>query len=234
MASEFPNEPGGVPPQSPIPPSAPAPAGGGMIGRLQRQLMKPREEWARIDAGRGAGRGGMLGGVAPLAAIGPLARAINQLAFPAHVPFLNIVYRPDPAGVIAQAVLTWVLTVAMTYVWALIIAALAPNFGSTKNPISALKVTAFTGTAMWVCGIFMILPVLGILVILGLYSFYLLWVGQPMLMKTPPDKAAGYIIVSIVIGIVAWLVAFMVASAIIGAIFVMTPGVGSGGTISVG
>src|SRR3569623_75112 len=49
MASEFPNEPNGVPPHSPIPPCAPAPAGGGMIGRIQRLLMRPKEEWARID-----------------------------------------------------------------------------------------------------------------------------------------------------------------------------------------
>src|SRR5262245_34104072 len=39
---------------------------------------------------------------------------------------------------------------------------------------------------------FLLIPGLNFLLILGLYGFYLLWVGLPMLMKVPNDKALPY------------------------------------------
>jgi hypothetical protein len=224
MASEFPKDIG----QPPV-------GGGGMVGRIQRLILKPRDEWSAIDAEPMTVQGILMGWVAPLAAIGPAARLIQGQVFPMSV--FGVTWRPPLIGSIVTAILTWVLAIASTYVWALIIDALAPSFGGTKNQISALKAAAFSGTAAWICGIFGILPFLGILGILGLYSIYLFWVGGPLLMKVPQDKAPGFIIVSIIVGAVAMIVAGVIAFAIGGAMFAMTPnafGPGGGGTISVG
>jgi len=224
MASEFPKDIG----QPPV-------GGGGMVGRIQRLILKPKDEWTAIDADPMAVQGILMGWVAPLAAIGPAARLIQGQVFPMSV--FGITWRPPLIGAIVTAVLTWALAIASTYVWALIIDALAPSFGGTKNQISALKAAAFSGTAAWICGIFGILPFLGILAILGLYSIYLFWVGGPMLMKVPQDKAPGFIIVSIIVGAVAMIVAGMIAFAIGGAMFAMTPnafGPAGGGSITVG
>jgi len=223
MASEFPKDIG----QPPV--------GGGMIGRIQRLILKPKDEWPAIDAEPMTAQGILMGWVAPLAAIGPAARLIQGQVFPMSV--FGVTWRPPLLGAIVTAILTWLLAIASTYVWALVIDALAPSFGGTKNQISALKAAAFSGTAAWICGIFGILPFLGILAILGLYSIYLFWVGGPILMKVPQDKAPGFIIVSIIVGAVAMIVAGMVALAIGGAMFAMTPnafGPASGGTITVG
>jgi hypothetical protein len=224
MASEFPKDVG----QPPV-------GGGGMIGRIQRLMLKPKDEWPAIDAEPMTVQGILMGWVAPLAAIGPAARLIQGQVFPMSV--FGVTWRPPLIGAIVTAVLTWLLAIASTYVWALIIDALAPSFGGTKNQISALKAAAFSGTAAWICGIFGILPLLGILGILGLYSVYLFWVGGPILMKVPQDKAPGFIIVSIIVGAVAMVVASMIAIAIGGAMFAMTPNAfnsGGGGTITVG
>jgi len=224
MASEFPKDIG----QPPV-------GGGGMVGRIQRLILKPKDEWTAIDADPMTVQGILMGWVAPLAAIGPAARLIQGQVFPMSV--FGITWRPPLIGAIVTAVLTWALAIASTYVWALIIDALAPSFGGTKNQISALKAAAFSGTAAWICGIFGILPFLGILAILGLYSIYLFWVGGPMLMKVPQDKAPGFIIVSIIVGAVAMIVAGMIAFAIGGAMFAMTPnafGPAGGGSITVG
>ncbi|WP_066810449.1 Yip1 family protein [Sphingomonas asaccharolytica] len=224
MASEFPKDIG----QPPV-------GGGGMIGRIQRLILKPKDEWSAIDAEPMTVQGILMGWVAPLAAIGPAARLIQSQVFPMSV--FGVTWRPPLIGAIVTAVLTWALAIASTYVWALIIDALAPSFGGTKSQISALKAAAFSGTAAWICGIFGILPFLGILAILGLYSIYLFWVGGPMLMKVPQDKAPGFIIVSIIVGAVAMVVASMIALAIGGAMFAMTPnafGPAGGGTITVG
>jgi hypothetical protein len=224
MASEFPKDIG----QPPV-------GGGGMIGRIQRLMLKPKDEWQAIDAEPMTVQGILLGWVAPLAAIGPAARLIQGQVFPMSV--FGVSWRPPLIGAVVTALLTWALAIASTYVWALIIDALAPSFGGTKNQISALKAAAFSGTAAWICGIFGILPFLGILAILGLYSVYLFWVGGPILMKVPQDKAPGFIIVSIIVGAVAMVVASMIALAIGGAMFAMTPnafGPAGGGTITVG
>lgn len=224
MASEFPKDIG----QPPV-------GGGGMVGRIQRLILKPKDEWSAIDADPMTVQGILMGWVAPLAAIGPAARLIQGQVFPMSI--FGVTWRPPLIGAIVTAVLTWALAIAFTYVWALIIDALAPSFGGTKNQLSALKAAAFSGTAAWLCGIFGILPFLGILGILGLYSIYLFWVGGPMLMKVPQDKAPGFIIVSIIVGAVAMFVAGMIAFAIGGAMFAMTPnafGPAGGGTISVG
>ena len=224
MASEFPKDIG----QPPV-------GGGGMVGRIQRLILKPKDEWTAIDADPMTVQGILMGWVAPLAAIGPAAHLIQGQVFPMSV--FGITWRPPLIGAIVTAVLTWALAIASTYVWALIIDALAPSFGGAKNQISALKAAAFSGTAAWICGIFGILPFLGILAILGLYSIYLFWVGGPMLMKVPQDKAPGFIIVSIIVGAVAMIVAGMIAFAIGGAMFAMTPnafGPAGGGSITVG
>ena len=66
-------------------------------------------------------------------------------------------------------------------------------------------------------GVFGLIPMLGVLAILGLYSFYLLFVGLPILMKTPEDKKVGYFVVTVVLGIVV----YFIISAIIGSISMM-------------
>lgn len=227
MASEFPKDTIGQPPAG----------GGGMIGRIQRLILKPKDEWAAIDAEPMTAQGILTGWVAPLAAIGPVAHLIQTQLFPLNI--FGVVWRPSLIGSVVTAILAWVLTIGLTYVWGLIIDALAPSFGGTKNAISALKAAAFTGTVGWLCGIFQILPLLGILGILGLYGVYLYWVGAPMLMKVPQEKAPGFVVVTILVGIVAIFVASIVAAAIAGAMFAMNPvsgafGTSGGGSITLG
>ena len=74
---------------------------------------------------------------------------------------------------------------------ALIIDALAPTFNGTKNQIQALKVAAYCSTASWMAGIFALIPGLRFFGILGLYSLYLLYLGLPVLMKSPQGKGDG-------------------------------------------
>ena len=90
--------------------------------------------------------------------------------------------------------------------------------------MQALKVAAYSSTAAWLAGIFILIPALGFLQILGLYSLYLLYLGLPRLMKTPEDKALVYT----AIVIVAAFVIFAVIGAV-GSFFISYPirGIGS-------
>ena len=61
-------------------------------------------------------------------------------------------------------------------------------------------------------GIFYVVPALGILALLGLYSLYLLFVGLPLLMKVSEDKSLPYTVVVMVAVIVVIVVVRAVAA----------------------
>ena len=89
-------------------------------------------------------------------------------------------------------------------------------FGGRKDFNSAFKVAAYAPTAAWVAGVFTLIPVLSVLTILGLYSLYLFYLGLPMLMRTPPGKAIGYVLAVIVCAIIVWILIFSLPAMLLG------------------
>jgi len=52
-------------------------------------------------------------------------------------------------------------------------------------------------------GVFTAMPGLSILALVGsLYSLYLVYLGLPVLMKSPPEKSVGYLVVAAIVGII--------------------------------
>ena len=196
-----------------------------LVERVKNIIMRPNAEWPVIDAEPTTIRDIYMSYVVILAAIPPLASAIGQLVFGFH--FFGIVYRPSPTHVIVQAVIQYLLSLGMVYVLALIIEALAPSFGGTKDRVAAFKVAAYGATASWLAGIFGIIPNLAFLGLLGLYSLYLYYTGLPVLMKVPTDKAVVYVIAVIVAAIVLFFVVGLITAAIVSA-FAPLPTTGMG------
>ncbi|RSY18716.1 Yip1 family protein [Sphingomonas koreensis] len=184
-----------------------------LIERIKNILLKPKEEWERIDAEPATVGGLMTGWVVPLAAIGPVAGLIGGLVF-GYGGMFGITIRPSVTMAVTGAVISYLLALLCAWLFSKIIDALAPSFGGQKNPVQAMKVAAYSGTAAYLAGVFQIIPALGILGLLGLYSLYLLYLGLPRLMKAPADKAMGYTIVTVVVAIVL----FFVVSAVTGAL----------------
>jgi hypothetical protein len=181
-----------------------------MVERIKRLLIAPAQEWPRIDAEPMTIKGIYTGWVVPLAAIGPVAGLIGTLVF--GYSFLGVTYRPPIGAAIGTALVGYVMALIGVYLLSLIINALAPSFDGTRNPVSAFKVAAFTGTAGWLAGVFQIIPSLAWLSLLGLYGLYLLWVGLPILMKVPEGKATPYIVVTMLVAIIVFLVCGAVAA----------------------
>jgi hypothetical protein len=181
-----------------------------LVERVKRILLSPRTEWEVIDAEPSTPAALYTGYIMPLAAIGPLAQIIGYSVFGISVPFMGT-YRVPIGSAIASAVAMYILTLIATYVLALIIDALAPTFHGQRSPIQALKVAAYSSTASWVAGIFALIPGLRLLTILGLYSLYLLYLGLPVLMKSPREKAMGYTVVVILAAIVLFMIIGVIA-----------------------
>jgi len=184
-----------------------------LIERIKNILLKPKEEWERIDAEPATVGGLMTGWVVPLAAIGPVAGLIGGLVF-GYGGMFGITIRPSVTMAVTGAVISYLLALLCAWLFSKIIDALAPSFGGQKNPVQAMKVAAYSGTAAYLAGIFQIIPALGILGLLGLYSLYLLYLGLPRLMKAPADKAMGYTIVTVVVAIVLFFVVSVVTGAL--------------------
>jgi len=176
-----------------------------LVERAKRLLLTPHPEWQVIDAEPTTTSELYTQYVIPLAAIGPVARVIGFALIGIHVPFSGVTYRTPIGRALVGAVVSYVLTLVGVYVLAMIIDMLAPSFGGTTNRMQALKVSAYSNTAAWLAAIFALVPGLSILGILGLYSIYLLFVGLPILMKSPADKAGSYTVVVILVAIVLFM-----------------------------
>ncbi len=184
-----------------------------LVDRAKNILLQPKQEWAVISAEPHTVQDLYTGYVMILAAI-PAGASFIGFSIIGVSSFMGSYRWPITSG-ITHMILQYVLNLGWVYVLALIIDALAPNFGGEKNFMQALKVSAFSPTAMWLAGIFSIIPAIAILGILGLYSLYLLYTGLPLLMKAPEDKAVPYTVVVIIVAIVLGIVVGAVSALVV-------------------
>lgn len=195
------------------------PTGGtkGLFDRAKDIIMSPKTEWGVIDGEPATIQSIYTSYVVILAAIGPICMLIGQQVF--GYGFGGITVKPPIGYSVAMAVLTYVMSLVSVYVSALVIDALAPSFGGTKDSLKAFKVAAYSSTAAWLAGIFQIIPMLGFLAIVGLYSLYLLYLGLPRLMRVAEDKAIGYTVVVIIVQIILYFVVALVVGALVTSFF---------------
>lgn len=187
-----------------------------LIERVKAILVTPRTEWPVIEQEPGDPAYLFTNYVAILAAIPAIAGFIGASVVGISVGGLGTVRLGFFAGLF-QAVLGYLLTFVGVYVMALIIDALAPTFGGQKNFPNAMKVASYFPTPFWLAGIFSIIPALSFLGILGLYGFYLLWIGLPALMKSPEQRSLGYTAAVVVSALVITIVVAVILGGLFGA-----------------
>jgi len=182
-----PGEPSAAPSE---PASGPA---GGPIGRVLSLLLHPAETWDTIAEEPATIEGLYRHWVLPLAAIPAVATAIGLLAYRGFILF-GARYQPSFMTVLGDAVAQYVLILIATYLLAMLIDQVAPRFGGERSLIRAFKLTAYSGTAAWVFGLMILLPMAGEFVaFLGsLYSLYILYLGLPKLMRSRPEDNLTY------------------------------------------
>ena len=182
-----------------------------LISRTKNILLSPKQEWQVIDDEATSVGGLYIGYIVPLAAIGPVASSIGMAVFGISVPVLGT-YRVPIDAAVRQGITQYVLALVGVFVLALIIDELAPYFRGQENRYQALKVAAYSSTAVWIVGVLGLIPALSILWPLGLYSLYLLSLGLPVLMKVPQDKAMGYTVAVIICAVLLFFVIGMIAA----------------------
>lgn len=188
------------------------------IARVQAILTKPKQEWPVIAGEQSSLKDLYLGYIMILAAIGPIAGFIKMTVFGIDVPYMGT-YRMGIGAALGNLVFEYVMALVGVYLVALIINQLAPTFGGQKNAMQALKTVTYSHTAAWIAGIGLIMPGIGMVIaILGsVYSIYLLYLGLPVMMKSPGEKAAKYTAASIVVALVVGFAISLLVGGITGA-----------------
>jgi len=182
--------------------------------RAKAILTRPATEWLVIDQETPPINMLFTGYILPLAAIPPACRFLHSVLFGYGI--FGFSYRPSFFGSLVSAIGSYLLSIVMLVILALLIEALAPTFLGQKNRLQAFKLVAYSATASWLAGIFELIPGLGLLSLLGLYSFYLFYTGLPVLMKSPQQKTIPYIAVIILAGVVLSLLISPLTIAIFG------------------
>lgn len=185
-----------------------------LIDRAKSILLQPRSTWREV-VGEFTKPGEIWGRyVLPLAAIGPAATIVSWITFGKPVPLTSLTNPVPISTAIARGVAEYVVILLGVFVLMHLLNVLAPTFGTPKNDTQALKAVAYSHTAAWVGGIFALIPALWpVRWVFLLYTFLLLFIGLPIVMKTPPSQATGYAAVGT---IAAFVVALLTRAAVSG------------------
>jgi len=159
------------------------------IDRLKNILLTPKTEWPVIAGETATVQSLYVGYIMILAAIGPIALALRFGIAGAGITF---------------AIANYLVSLAVVYLLALLVDALAPSFGGEKNFIRSLQLVAYSLTVSWLAGVFHLLGVIGGLVnlVATIYSIYTLYLGAPVMKRCSQDKAVAFTVVVVLLAIV--------------------------------
>ena len=159
---------------------------------VDSEFTKPGEIWGKY--------------VIPLALLGPVFGALSRFVFGKRLGGATLGDPVTITGALIWGAVAFVIAIAVIFLLTQVISSLAPGFGGQKNDVQGLKMAAYASTPALIAGVFNIHGLFYIVTVLvSLYSLYLLYVGLPILMKVPKDRAMGYTAVVIIAAIVLFL-----------------------------
>ena len=168
--------------------------------RIKEILLNPKQAWPVIEAEQTDTPTLYIQYIMLLALVPTISVFVgNAISHPEQFSLL---------GGIVRMVVDYLLWMATMYLVALLADRLAPNFQGQRNPIAALKLSAYSSTAGMLGGIFSAIPSPMLYGVPGLlawgYSLYLLFTGVSIMMKSPMEKALPYSVILFVGSLVAY------------------------------
>ena len=183
-----------------------------LMSRVKAIMLDPDSEWRVIADEPGGVTYLFTRYVAILALIPALAGFIGYSIIGVSVS-AGTFRVPLVPGLINMA-LSYVFTFVIVYAVALVVDTLATSFRAERHFPNALKLAVYSFTPVWLAGIFILIPGLSFLSILGLYGLYLIWTGLTPLMGSPRDKSFFYALTVLAAAIVVTIVLAIVQNTI--------------------
>jgi hypothetical protein len=184
----------------------------GLIERIKKILLSPKTEWPVIEPEPTTIAELYKGYAIPLAAFSALMSFLRLSVIGISFGFGSI---RVPLGTgLVWTVLNFIMGLIGLFLFGLIIDFLAPTFSGQRDRRQALKTAAYTFTPVALGSVLGLLPELGRLLqfVAALYAIYLLYLGLPLMMRSPKEKAVGYTIATIICAILASIVLVVVMS----------------------
>jgi Yip1 domain len=179
----------------------------GLLSRIKNLVLSPKTEWPVIASEPTAAAQLYVGYVMPLALLAALLGFLRMSVLGVPTVFGGS-FRMQISSGLTYTLMMFVSALFGVFVVGLIINALASTFSGTKDQRQALKVAAYSLTPALLSSVLALSPILPTLLQLlaGLYGIYVLYLGLPVLMQSPKEKAFGYaasvVICTILVGIV--------------------------------
>jgi hypothetical protein len=166
-----------------------------LVNRVKNILLNPKHEWQVILAEQPDSKKIVLGYIMILALI------------PTIASFLGHGLQGYWMTGIRDGLVQFLVAVSSVLILAWIVDRLAPSFFSEINFGRSLQLVAYSLTPGMVAGILLLIPYLSPFVLLiSLYSIYLMYTGIPLLKKTSQENVAGYVGITIVVIILLSLI----------------------------
>jgi hypothetical protein len=178
-----------------------------LLERIKNIVLQPKLEWLVIAPEPTLTTQLYTGYVMPLAAFAAAMSFLHTSVIGVSVPFAGVI-RTSVASGLKASILSFGLALLGLFLVGLIINALAPTFAGTSDRRQALKVAAYSFTPAWLSALLALSPVLPMLLQWAalFYGIYVLYLGLPVLMRSPKERALGYtatvVVCTLLLGIV--------------------------------
>jgi len=186
------------------------------VWRVIGILTDPFAEWARIEHEPGDSFALLIGTVAPLALVPAVAGFVGACVIGVVVPGKGELRAPILDG-FAAALLGYAMSFVAVLVLGLVIALAAPLFGGRRNFARALTLAVYSASPVWLAGVFLLLPGLRFLMLLGCYGVYVLIAGLPPMTRAPRQNLPGFVVLIAIFACALTFIAFSAEHALFGA-----------------
>ena len=161
-------------------------------------LVQPQREW-EVSNGEFTKVGAIFRTfVLPLSVIPPLSYLLGAVLFGEQGTLFGT-FETTVGAAVQDAIIRYVCGLVSVFLLGLALDLLAPVFSGRGNRVQGTKVAAYASTPAWLFGLLAIVPRLGRYSIAGtLWSLYLVYLGAPLLMKVPSERAPVFGLVAAV------------------------------------
>ena len=181
-----------------------------LAARVTQMLFHPATEWRSIGGEKSTMRSVLIGYVLPMSLIPAVASFIGY----GFVGANGVLFRVSGLywGT-AMAIDSLITSFSVYLLGTWFVDRMAPGFGAKRELNRSAQLVAYAYTPAWLAGIFYLLPMLQELVVLGLYSVYLFYLGIPVIKRMPDDQRIAFTISSaIVLIIIRFVVGLLIVN----------------------
>lgn len=154
-------------------------------------LIDPAGAWPRVAKEPADWVALMTRYVAVLALIPALCGFIGACVIGVIVPGTGVVRAALFDGSFG-AIFFYLENFVLALVLGLLLYLAAPLVGGRRDFSAALALAVYSYTPVWLTGIFLLLPGLHFLRLTGFYGAYVLLIGLPAMMQTPPSRSRAF------------------------------------------